>query len=221
MRPAEMAPAGAPAGGRGGMAALGVAAAVLPALVLAGYRPGPWWAWFPLVAGLVLLASGMRMLASDKRWGDIVGRSHLFAGAAATTTGLLLLFEAMDKGWVAYPMVLGVEAALLYGTFSTASPVASALRRIVMAWGAVTALTGAMLALQVSGAADVSGLFGPFQWWGALIIALGAAVSVEAARLWRSTGRGAGPMSTILAVAGAALVIQGVSELFAVTDAIF
>ena len=140
----------------------GVLGAVLVALLVSGHRAGPWWAWFPLATGLAMLALAFWLERRAGRFADLSTGTLVLFGGPATVTGLLLLFSGMADGWPAYPVVVGTTlAAVAWRPVVPASAVDTAVRRVLIGWGAICVLTGLMLTGLVMGLIALDGV----RWW--------------------------------------------------------
>lgn len=187
-------------------------AAVFLAVLLTGHQPGPWWAWFPLTTGLVLLSAGFRLYLLDALPAAIAGRALVVAGSAAVTTGVLLLFEVMPDGWPAYLVVVGTALmGVAIDQVGRAGAAADVVHRLLMVWGMACVFLGVVFALQFGAGIALLGLFAAQQWCGLAIAVVGAHAGIEGAGLWASGRTMAVVMSTVLLSAGLAAVVQGVA----------
>ena len=176
-------------------------AAVLVALLVSGHYSGPWWALFPLVTGVALLAGGCWAEGRRGRVADLSARTLIVCGGPTALTGVLLQLSGMADGWPAYPVVAGVSlAAAAWRPVVPGSATDTAIRRVVALWGAVCVLAGLLLA---AGVLPVAGV----RWWLPIEVVVAAVPLAYGVRLRRG-----GTAVTLIAF-GVLGVLSALSEL--------
>ncbi|MFC3995659.1 hypothetical protein ACFOVU_07025 [Nocardiopsis sediminis] len=206
----------------GALLTLGALAGILLTLLGTGHTPGPWWAWFPLTIGLALLAVGTRLYAARAPLAVASGWVLTVSAASCVTSGLLLLYGAMENGWPAYLIVTGVAVAGMgvdrfgrsgltgrTGTARWGRSIAGMVNRLHVVWGLACAFLGVVFALWFGAGMTLLGSYTPEQWIGFAMIVAGAHAAFEGVLFW--TGRRTREilLSALMLSVGLGTLVQG------------